>query len=200
MKKLLLLTLLMTVTLAFSQKRKDQEGSIKNLKGITAYNLVFDYENLKVDKFDTEEEFLKNKMDKREAKEAGKGERFKKSWFADRENLYEPKYIESFNKRFDGGAVKVEKNLDGATHTMKVKTTWIYPGYNVGVMKQPSKVNATIIIYETGNPDKIIFSTKYFKVPGSNFYGADYNSGYRIAESYAKLAKEMAKYILKKAK
>ncbi|WP_108867626.1 hypothetical protein [Aquimarina aquimarini] len=200
MKKIVLVTMLMTLTLSFGQKRKDIEGSIKNLKGITEYKLVFDYENLKVHKFDTEEEFLKDKMDKREEKNVGGGEKFKKSWFADRENLYEPKYIESFNKRFDGGAVKVGKDIKNAKYTMKVKTTWIYPGYNVGVVKQPSKVNATIIIYETANPDKIVFSTKYFKVPGSNFYGADFNSGYRIAESYAKLAKEMAKYILKKAK
>ncbi|WP_103865220.1 hypothetical protein [Aquimarina sp. I32.4] len=200
MKKLLLFTMLMTLTFSFGQKRKDIEGSIKNLKGITEYKLVFDYENLKVHKFNTEEEFLKDKMDKREEKNVGGGEKFKKSWFADRENLYEPKYIESFNKRFDGGAVKVGKDITNAKYTMKVKTTWIYPGYNVGVVKQPSKVNATIIIYETATPDKVVFSTKYFKVPGSNFYGADFNSGYRIAESYAKLAKEMAKYILKKAK
>lgn len=200
MKKLVVFILFMTVTLSFGQKRKDLDGSIKNLKGITEYNLVFDYENLKVHKFDTEEEFLKDKMSKRDEKEEGWGERFKKSWFADRENLYEPKYIESFNKRFDDGRVKVSKGLESAKHTMKVKTTWIYPGYNVGVMKQPSKVNATIIIYETANPDKVLFSTKYLKVPGSNFYGADFNSGYRIAESYAKLAKEMARYILKKAK
>lgn len=159
MKKLSFVVLFMIITFSFGQKRKDLEGDIKNLKGITEYNLIFDYENLKVDKFDTEEEFLKDKMDKREVKEEGKGEKFKNSWFADRENLYEPKYIESFNKRFEDGSVKVDKGLESAKHTMKVKTTWIYPGYNVGVMKQPSKVNATIIVYETANPDKILFST-----------------------------------------
>ena len=200
MKRLLLLVLILTSIKTFSQKKL--EGSIKNLKGISEYNLVFDYEGLKVHKFKTEEDFLKDKMEKREAKHpgAGKGERFKKSWFADRENLYEPKFIESFNKRFDKQQVKVDKGLDNAKHTMKVKTTWIYPGYNVGVMKQPSKVNATIIVYETENPDNILCSVAYKHMLGRTFGGGDFNSGIRIAESYAKLAKEMAKYIIKKAK
>ncbi len=200
MRKLLLLALVMLTTVSFAQKKL--EGNIKNLKGISEYNLVFDYEGLKVHKFETEEDFLKEKMDKREAKYPGegRGERFKKSWFADRENLYEPKYMDSFNKRFKKQEVKALKGLESAKHTMVVKTTWIYPGYNVGVMKQPSKVNATITVYETANPDNILCSVAYKNMPGSNFYGADYNSGMRIAESYAKLAKEMAKYIIKKAK
>ncbi|MDN3710510.1 hypothetical protein QW060_27325 [Myroides ceti] len=53
----------------FSQKLKTEQGSINNLKGIKSYNLVFDYSNLKVDKFETEEAFLKDKMAKREKTE-----------------------------------------------------------------------------------------------------------------------------------
>lgn len=199
MKKLLLFTILFITTITFAQKRKDKEGNIKNLKGITAYNLIFTYDNLKVDKFETEEEFLKDKMDKREAKEAGKGEAFKKSWLADRKNRYEPKFIESFNKRFDKKQVKVGKNLENAKYTMQVKTTWIYPGYNVGVIRQNAKINATISVYETANPENILFVTDYLKVPGQGAMGYDFNSGYRISESYAKLSKELAKYISKKA-
>ncbi len=202
MRKLLVVITIMITTVVVAQKRKDQEGSIKDLKGITAYNLIFDYENIKVHKFDTEEEFLKDKMEKREKKNPGegRGEKFKKSWFADREKRYEPKFIESFNKRFEDGTIKVGKDLSSATHTMKIKTTWIYPGYNVGVSRQPAKLNAIITVYKTDDPDNILFSTEYLKVPGGGAFGNDYNSGYRISEGYAKLAKEFAKYIIKKAK
>jgi hypothetical protein len=48
----------------------------------------------------------------------------KKSWFADREDRYEPKFIESFNKREP--SIQVGKN-NGAPYVMTVKTTWIYP-------------------------------------------------------------------------
>ena len=37
------------------------------------------------------------------------------------------------------------------------------------------------------------------KVPGQGGFGADFDSGYRLQESYAKLGKTLAKYIDKKA-
>lgn len=199
MKKITMLALLLVSTVAMAQKMKVIKGDFKNLKGITEYNLQFDYTNLKVDKFKTEEEFLADKMKKRD-KEEGTAEEFKANWFADRENRYEPKFIESFNKRFDDGKVKVGKGLAGAKYIMKVKTTWIYPGYNVGVMRQPAKVDATIYIYDVADPSKELLVVSYEKALGNGAMGFDYNSGYRISEAYAKLAKEFAAHIQKKTK
>lgn len=108
MKKLVL-SLLFVSSVMTAQKMKVLSGNFQNLKGITEYNLTFDYSNLKIDKFDTEEAFLKDKMEKREEK--GTDEDFKKSWFADRENRYEPKFIESFNKRFDNREVTAAKDF-----------------------------------------------------------------------------------------
>lgn len=191
MKTNVLLLVLVSFTVnVFSQKLKTEQGSINNLKGIKSYNLVFDYSNLKVDKFETEEAFLKDKMSKRE--ENGTHEEFKQSWFADRNNRYEPKFIESFNKRFDNGSIKADKNLSSATHEMLITTTWIYPGYNVGVMRQPAKINATITVYDKNNPTDILYKASIQKVEGNGTMGTDYNSGYRISEGYAKLAKILA--------
>lgn len=201
MKKLLsTFLMLFCVSFMFAQKAKIQEGSWKNLKGITKYNLVFDYSDLEIPKYDSEEEFLEDKMAKREEKEAGAGERFKKSWFADREDRYEPKFIESFNKRFENGEVKVGKDVDGAEYTIKVHTTFLYAGYNVGVMRQNSKVSAVLTFYKNDAPDKILFQIKYIKAEGNGAFGNDYNSGYRISEAYAKLAKTFAKHLKKKTK
>lgn len=189
---MLVLILVSGVTMA--QKKRVLSGDFKNVKGITEFNLVFDYSNLKVDKFETEEAFLEDKMKKREEK--GTAEAFKKSWFSDREERYEPKFIESFNKRFDG-EIKADKNLASAKYTAKIQTLWIYPGYNVGVVRQPSKLNAIIKVYESANPDNVILSVGYQKVLGNGAAGFDYNSGYRISEAYAKLAKEFAAEIKK---
>lgn len=188
MKKAVLLFLLVT-SAAIAQKVKVKSGDFKSLKGISEFNLEFDYEGLTVDKFKTEEEFLEDKMKKREEK--GKDEEFRKNWFADRENRYEPKFIESFNKRFDG-KVKAAKGLSSAKYTIKVKTTWIHPGFNVGVARSDSKVTATITVFETGNPGSVLLEAEYQKTPGAGAFGNDYDSGYRISESYAKLAKEFA--------
>lgn len=199
MKNILLFALLFFTAFGIAQKAKVTEGDWKNLKGISAYNLEFDYSNLQIPKFDSEEEFLEDKMSKREDKEAGTGEEFKKSWFADRVDRYEPKFIESFNKRFDDGEVKVGKDI-GADYTMKIHTTLLYPGYNVGVMRQNAKLEATLYVYKNESPDKVIFTVEYTKIEGNGAMGNDYNSGYRISEGYAKLAKELAKEIQKKAK
>ncbi|TDD99871.1 hypothetical protein [Flavobacterium cellulosilyticum] len=130
MKKLVL-SVLFVWSMMSAQNMEVLSGNFKNFEGILEYNLTFDYSNLKVDDFDTEEAFLKGKMTKREEK--GKVEDFKKSWFADREDWYEPKFIESFNIRFEKGEIKLNKDLKTAKYTMNVKTTWIYPGYNFGV-------------------------------------------------------------------
>lgn len=197
-KHITLIALLFCTTLMFSQKVKVTEGSFKNLKGISAYNLEFDYTNVQIPKYDSEANFLKDKMEKRDEKEAGTGEKFKDSWFADREERYEPKFIESFNKRFDD-EVKVGKDI-GADYTMKIHTTMMWAGYNVGVMRQNSKIEATVSVYKTDTPSEVIFSANYTKVEGSGAMGYDFDSGYRISEAYAKLAKSLASDIKKKAK
>lgn len=198
-KQLILFSLLLCTTLVFSQKVKVTEGSFKNLKGISAYNLVFDYSNVQIPKYDSEEEFLTDKMKKRDEKEPGTGEKFKKSWFADREERYEPKFVESFNKRFGDGEVIVGKDID-AEYTMKIHTTMMWAGYNVGVVRKNSKLEATVSVYKTDDPSDVLWSANYTKVEGKGAMGYDFDSGYRISEAYAKLAKEVAMNIKKKAK
>lgn len=198
-KQLMFIAVLFCTTLMFSQKVKVIEGSFKNLKGISAYNLEFDYTNVQIPKYDSEEEFLEDKMAKRDEKEPGSGEIFKASWFSDREERYEPKFIESFNKRFDDGEVKVGKDID-AKYTMKIHTTMMWAGYNVGIVRKNSKVEVTVSVYETDNPSNVLWMATYKKVEGSGAMGYDFDSGYRISEAYAKLAKTIAKNIKKKAK
>lgn len=197
MKKFATLTLLFLVSTAtIGQKLKVQEGDLKNLKDIKVYAMEFDYTDVMIPKFDNEEDFLKDKMDKREEKKAGDGERFKKSWFDDRPDRYHPKFIESFNKRFDGGEVQVQE--DAADYTMKVHSTKIYPGYNVGIVRHNAEIDATITVFETADPSNVLFSGNYKDAQGSGAMGYDFDSGYRISECYAKLAKTFAKDLKKK--
>ena len=200
MKKQLTILFILITAFAFSQKVKVLDGDFKNLKGISEYNLVFDYADVQIPKFKSEEEFLKEKMEKRDKKEPGTGEIFKKSWFSDREERYEQKYIESFNKRFDDGTVKVDRDIDSAEYTMKVHTTSLSAGYNIGISRKNAMIDATITVYKNDNPDKPVLEVKYTQAEGGGAHGYDYDSGYRISECYAKLAKTFAKTILKKAK
>lgn len=197
MKKQFVSVLLLFITLSVSAQRlKINEGDFKNLKGINTYSVVFDYTDVQIPKFENEEAFLKDKMDKREEKKAGDGERFKKEWFSDRPDRYHPKFIESFNKRFENGELSVTE--DAADYTMEIHTTKIYPGYNVGIVRHNAEIDATFTIYKTGEKDNVLFSGSYQDVQGNGAMGYDYNSGYRISECYAKLAKNIAQEFDKK--
>lgn len=181
--------LMLATSLASAQKMKVLSGDFKALKGIAEYNLVFDYAGLTVDKFKSEEDFLAEKMKKREEK--GKDQDFKASWFGDREKRYEPKFIESFNKRFDG-KVKADKGLSSAKYTMTVKTTWIKPGFNIGITRSDALISVVITVAESANPSNVVLSVSYEKAHGDGAMGYDFDSGYRISEAYAKVAKEFA--------
>ena len=194
MKNLVLITTFLITTTLLAQKVEITKGDWGNLKGVSAYNVEFDYSNLQIPKYDSEEEFLKDKMAKREEKEPGTGEIFKTSWYSDREEFYEPRFIETFNERYKDGAVKVGKDI-GAEYTMNIHTTMIYPGYNVGAVRHNSKVELTLTIYKTGDPDNIIFQGDYTKIEGQGNGGFDFNSGQRIADAYIIFGRALAKHM-----
>ena len=200
MKNLFFFALLFSTTLIFAQKAKVTKGDWSNLEGISEYNLTFDYSNLEIPKYDSEEDFLDDKMAKRDEKEPGSGEKFKKSWFSDRENYYEPRFIETFNDRYKDGLVTVNKDLGNAEYTMNIHTTFMYAGYNVGVVRQNSKIETTISVYKNDSPNDIIFSVDYTKVQGAGNGGYDFNSGQRIADAYIILARAVAKHMYKNTK
>jgi hypothetical protein len=188
MKQYFLFIFIFWVGVTFSQQ-KILEGNFKNLKGISKYTVTFDYTDLQVHGFDSEEEYLKEKMEKRAHKE-GEAEKFKSDWYADRSAKYEPKFIEYFNKRFDKGEIILAKDSN-AKHTMNVKTTWIYPGYNVVAGNEPAKISAIITIFETENPTDILLKVEYTRSIGLEEGMFDFDQGYRIAGAYEKLAKNI---------
>ena len=189
MKKIIISLFLLIVSIASAQRYKVLSGDLKNIKGISEYNLTFDYLDQKVQGFETEEAYLKEKTDKRKDKD-GAADQFKKDWYEDRENKYEPKFIEYFNKRFEKGEIKVDKNLS-TKYTMDIKTTWIYPGYNVVAGAEPAKISAIITIKETSNPSNILIAIEFDKSIGLEQGQFDFDQGYRIAGAYERLAKNL---------
>ena len=64
MKKinLLLVVAVFFTTIGYSQRYKIREGKFENLSAINSFNEEFDYKNIQVHGFDSEEDFLKEKM------------------------------------------------------------------------------------------------------------------------------------------
>ena len=185
MKKSLLFLLLLFAFQGFSQRFTVLAGDYKNLKGISQYNVTFDYTNLKVHGFETEADYINEKKLKRKDKE-GKAEEFEKEWYESREKQYEPAFIAYFNKKFEKGEVVCSKNSE-LQYTMNVKTKWVYPGY----FSEPAKISAIITFTETKNPSNVLFSLEYEKSIG--YEDGDFNGRLdnRITGAYEKLAKNI---------
>jgi hypothetical protein len=74
---------------------------------------------------------------------------------------------------------------------MSVQTTWIYPGYDVFIAKEPAKVSAVITVYETANPANTLVKVEFPHAEGlENAY--DFEVDNRITAAYEKLAKNIA--------
>ncbi len=198
MKTTLLFTFFMAFTVFVSaQKMKFESGDLKFLKGQKELNVEmnFDKATFYNEKM-SEEEYIAKRV-KEIGEEKGKSEADK--WLSDWEKSksdFGDKFIASLNKNSD---IKASKGAN-ATYTMIVETTWIYPGWFAGVMKQPAKVSTSLKFVETANPGKILAVIDSKNAPGDgNFVGVANNND-RIAEGYAKTGKTLAGLVKKAQK
>lgn len=179
----------------YAQKIVVKKGDLKAIKSEKEINISYDYSEFGVGKFKTEAEYVSTKKAEYEEKEAGRGEKFEKGWIAARQERYEPKFEELINKYTEPKNMKIGYAPE-AKYTLIVKTTFLEPGFNVGVMKKPAYVDFQYIFVETANRDNVVLLLEQKGVPGSQFAGYDYDVGSRVAESYAKGGKSLGKYII----
>ena len=195
MKKMTLTIVALTLSVSmFSQKPNVLEGDFKALKGIETYDLEFDYSKVEIPDFDSEEAYIEQKMKEKEEDLPGSSEEWKKKYYSDRQEHFEPKFMESFNKR---GAWKASKDYDDSEYVMKVNTLELYNGWNVGVMRKPARIAATIGVYKRNEETPLIL-VEYKDVKGADALGYDFATHSRLAEAYAKLAKSFLRDLEKK--
>lgn len=197
MKHLSLFLILFSVNL-FSQGIEILEGNFSNLKGISAYNLIFDYSNLRVPHYDSEKDFLNSKVQEYNKIENGKGEKFKKNWFTDREKYYEPEFIERFNYYLKKANVKVGKDLDMVDYTnlnavdyvMEIHTVNLHTEYNNDVNMANSIITVNISIYNSNEPNNILLKVRYYEVNSGAYKNV--NQDTKISKSFGQLGKLVA--------
>lgn len=195
MKKTLLIFCLAVATTGFAQKVKLVEGSLKPLKGETVIKTEFTYDDMTVGKDGlTEEAYIKRKKKDYDEKEVGRGDKWEKAWYADRKERFEPQFNELFEKH-----AKVKAQGE-AKYTLIFKTTRTEPGWNVGVMRAPARIDGEAWIVETANPLNVIAKLTVTNAPGRDAMGYDFDTGYRIQEAYAKSGKEIGKLIIAQTK
>lgn len=181
-----------------AQRVELKSGDIAVLSGQKTVNVEYDYSEFGVGKFATEKEYLDKKSAEYNAKEAGKGDAWKKAWVDDRKNRFEPKFEELFNKGMADKGLQAVQSRPDATYTLIVRTKFVEPGFNVGVMRKNAYVDYEVDLVESANKSAKVAQMNLRNVPGGQFGGFDFDTGVRIAESYAKAGKSLAAFLDKK--
>lgn len=194
----------MIVAMAFganAQKMKLTKGSFKALSGQKEINVVYKYEDMDVGtgkRAMKETDYVTKKTSEYNEKEAGRGDRWAKSWEADRGSRFQGKFEALFNKGSKKSGMMVVPEKSDAKYTLIVHTTMTEPGFSIPmVMTVPSAVDLKISLTESGS-DKVLGEMTLLGSPGNAFSGAAWDTGTRIQESYAKAGKSFAKWLPKK--
>ncbi len=191
----LLSAALFAVSLSVSAKVKIKSGELSPLKGTTELNIRYDYSNMTVTtKNKNEQEFVDKKKSELNEKEAGTGDKWAASWVTDRDSRFAPQFKQEFEKQCK---VKLVDN-PAAKYTIVVHTTHTETGYNIGISRRNAYIDAEVSIVETANPSNVIALITADDMAGRDAFGYDFDTGARLAESYAKLGKEIGKLIDKK--
>jgi hypothetical protein len=176
---------------AHAQKLKITEGDLSALKGEKSLNADFTYENISVGKFKNEQDYIAKKTEDYNKKEAGKGDHWAKEWIEDRKNRFEPKFTELFEKYSDLSVTGAKKD---AKYTLVYKTTTMEPGFNIGISRKNAEIDAEAWIIETAS-NKVMAKISVQNAKGRDFWGADFDTGARLAECYADAGKALGKFI-----
>jgi hypothetical protein len=189
-----LLMIMMCAPMVTAQKIKMTNGKISDLKGTEKIRIEYDYSDLGVGKFENEEEYVAEKVAEKNDDEAGSGDQWREAWYNDRPTRYEPKFEELLSKNTT--SFECGQDVDSDV-IMQVHTTFIEPGFNVGVARKPASINLEVRFIQ-GN--KLLSSMLVLNSPGSGAMGYDFDAGYRIAEAYAKAGKSLGRYLEKQMK
>lgn len=195
------LLLIFTSAIVLAQKTKIESGDLKALAGQKEINVEFDYSNLKLMKDNlTESQYVEERAKELNEKN-NTGDIWKKKWEASKELTWNPKFLELINvvSKKEKMNVSFKEDLSSAKYTLIVEVVWIYPGWDVAMMKQPAKVTTNLKFVETANRSNVVAVVSSANAPGDQ-WGSNFSNESRIGEGFAKTGKTLAKLLAKNLK
>lgn len=209
--------LIAATSVAFAQKTKITKGDFKELKGQTEVNVAWDYADAQARgggpfakwKAQPEADWVQAIVDKKNEKEAGKGDDWKKRWETAKENNFPSSFETKMAEMWEGALVK--RGLDNAKYTLHCRPTYLDPGYSTGTGATDAFLSVIIEVRETGTENVISSATmemikgasaaQYIPGVGGAIAGGVEGATFekRLGESYEKMAKSLYAKVLKKA-
>lgn len=201
MKKLFAIAAVLVSGMISAQDMDVVKGDFGFLTGQKEINVVFDYSKLTLNKEKkTEAEYIAERAEDLNKKSKGNGEVWKKKWEGAKEGIWQPKFIELANTIMtkEKRDFTFQEGLKSAKYTLIVEVVWIFPGWDIGMMKSPAKVSINLKFVETTNRSNVALEIKCEEAPG-NQYGSQFSNESRIGEGFAKTGKSMSQFLNKKA-
>lgn len=199
MKKLIIACFFIS-GVTFAQDMNVIQGNFNFLKNQKEINIEFDYSDFTMMKENKPEaQYVEEHKADLDKKAKGNGNIWQKQWIAAKEQIWTPKFLQIGNIVLN----KAHKDFNfqeglNTPYTLIVKTVWIYPGWDAGIMKQAAKVTTNLKFVETANKNNVLLEIISYEAPGDQ-YGNNFNNETRIGEGYAKTAKSLSKLLVKKA-
>jgi hypothetical protein len=214
-KLTMLAALMVATTTVFAQKIKITQGTFAELKGQKEVNVVFDYSQAQARggapfanwKAQSEAAWLKQIVDKKNEKEAGTGDDFNKRWQAAKPGAFEPNFEIKLAELWEG--VTAKRGMTSAKYTIRIKVTYMDPGFSMGVSASDAWLSSIIEVVETGTDnvsssltmDMIKGASAANNIPGMAVVAAIDGMTFekRLGESFEKMGKSLYAKVLKKA-
>jgi len=181
----------------FGQKLKS--GDVKILKGQTTINLQYDYANMAVGKYESEQEYVENRKADMNKKKPGTGDQWAESWTNDRQARFHPMFEKNFNAKLADVGVVAREGATDAKYTLIIHTTFVEPGFNVGVTRKNAYINIEVVLVETATRENSLAVIELPKLQSVNMMGYDYDTGGRIQSCYDRAGDDLGKFLVKNA-
>ena len=176
---------------------KVKSGDLKVLKGQSVVKMQFDYSEMRMGKKKTEADYIKERTEEMNKKKPGSGDDFLQKWNGDKTARFQPTFVKNFNGETEGKGLVGKEDANDAKYTLNVHTTYMEPGYNVGVSRMNAYIAVVITLYETSNPGKVLATMEMKNEQSINMMGYDYDKGARIQSAYDRAGEHLGKCIVK---
>lgn len=181
----------------FAQKLKS--GDVKMLKGQTVLNLQYDYSTVAVGKYKVEKEYVADRTEDMNKKKPGSGDQWAEAWVNDRKARFQPMFETNFNAKLSDFGVTAKEGTTDAKYTLIIHTTFIEPGFNVGITRKNAYIDMAVEVVETAAPDKVLANIEMKGLQSVNMMGYDFDTGGRIQSCYDRGGDYLGKFLAKNA-
>ena len=177
-----------------AQSVKFDKKSLSFLKSAKEIQVEFIYDSLKFDSNKiTEGAYLDKRIIRLDKDENKDSEAWIKAYHNSKKNDWQEAFVNMLNKKLKLSKKDIEFKLDAKNPEYKliVNTTWMYLGYDIGVISEPAKLKLDFAFIDYNDPKKIL-SKLFIKRASGNNKNIDNDSQFphlkRVARSYEKSA------------